>query len=134
MQTSPQCSSPKTMTMPGSKASFCYACKHELVREEPVAKLRIFLSYGHDTSEGRVRRIKSDLEKRGHDAWFDKAAPRFGDDWWHTIAAGIVGSNAVCLRCHAHPGLRPEFLTINGECRVIEFCKSRLRTGADVWL
>jgi hypothetical protein len=29
--------------------------------------LRIFFSYGHDSNEELVRRIRYDLEKRGHD-------------------------------------------------------------------
>ena len=33
--------------------------------------MRIFLSYGHDANEVLVRRIKADLELRGHDVWFD---------------------------------------------------------------
>lgn len=36
--------------------------------------MRLFLSYRHDANEELVRRIKTDLEKRGHDVWFDKIA------------------------------------------------------------
>ena len=41
--------------------------------EKPFVPQRIFLSYGHDSNEELVRRIKTDLEKRGHDVWFDKS-------------------------------------------------------------
>ena len=54
--------------------------------------LRIFLSYGHDTNEELVSRIKADLEQRGHDAWFDKSDMKFGDDWRRAITDGITGS------------------------------------------
>ncbi|MBL8829657.1 MAG: toll/interleukin-1 receptor domain-containing protein [Planctomycetaceae bacterium] len=40
--------------------------------------LRIFLSYGHDANEELVRRIKADLENRGHDVWFDKREIKTG--------------------------------------------------------
>ena len=43
-------------------------------------KLRIFLSYGHDPNEELVRLIKTDLEKQGHDVWFDKNEIKFGDE------------------------------------------------------
>ena len=62
--------------------------------------MRIFLSYGHDSNEELVRRIKADLEKRGHDVWFDKNPEkekgiRPGDDWRRAITDGIVGSHRV---------------------------------------
>ncbi len=60
-----------------------------------VGPLRIFLSYGHDSNEGLVRRIKADLEKRGHDVWFDKSEIKFGDEWRRSITDGIVGSHRV---------------------------------------
>ena len=59
------------------------------------APLRIFLSYGHDANEELVRRIKADLEKRGHDVWFDKNEIKFGDEWRRAITDGITGSNRV---------------------------------------
>lgn len=43
--------------------------------------LRIFLSYGRDSNEELVRRIKADLEKRGHDVWFDKSEINGGHGW-----------------------------------------------------
>ncbi len=58
-----------------------------------LAPLRIFLSYGHDTNEELVRRIKADLEQRGHDVWFDKNEIKFGDDWRSSITEGIARSH-----------------------------------------
>ena len=57
--------------------------------------MRIFLSYGHDSNEELVLRIKANLEKRGHDVWFDKSEIRFGDDWRREITDGIINSNRV---------------------------------------
>lgn len=59
------------------------------------ASLRIFLSYGHDSSEELVRLIKTDLEQRGHDVWFDKSDIKAGDDWRRAITDGITASNRV---------------------------------------
>jgi hypothetical protein len=63
--------------------------------EKEINKLRIFLSYGHDDNEELVRLIKTDLEKRGHDVWFDKNEIKFGDEWRRSITDGILGSNRV---------------------------------------
>jgi hypothetical protein len=60
-----------------------------------ATSLRIFLSYGHDANEELVRRIRGDLERRGHDVWFDKSEIRFGDDWRRSITDGILGSDRV---------------------------------------
>lgn len=49
--------------------------------EKSVTPLRIFVSYGHDANEELVHLIKTDLEMRGHDVWFDKNENKFGDDW-----------------------------------------------------
>lgn len=56
----------------------------------PFTALRIFLSYGHDANEPLVRRIKTDLEKLGHDVWFDKNDIRPGDNWRRSITEGIL--------------------------------------------
>src|SRR5436309_124758 len=88
----------------------CPKCNHALTKvgefwicpqhgqvslEEPFARLRIFLSYGHDPNEELVRRIKADLEKRGHDVWFDKNEIKFGDEWRRSITEGIVDSHRI---------------------------------------
>ena len=53
--------------------------------------LRIFLSYGHDNNDELVRRIKADLEKRGHDVWFDQT--EINADWRRSITEEIAGSD-----------------------------------------
>ena len=52
-----------------------------------TALLRIFPSYGHDASEELVGRIKANLEKRGHDVWFDMSKIRFSSAWKMTMPA-----------------------------------------------
>jgi hypothetical protein len=63
--------------------------------EKLFVPVRIFLSYGHDSNEELVRLIKADLEKRGHDVWFDKSEIKFGHDWRLAITQGIVDSHRV---------------------------------------
>jgi len=65
-----------------------------------LKQLRIFLSYGHDHNAPLVEMIKTDLEKRGHDVWFDKTPEtgkgiKAGDDWRHSITEGLVNSDKV---------------------------------------
>ncbi len=73
--------------------------------------LRIFLSYGHDQNGELVEMIKSDLEKRGHDVWFDKNEIEHGDDWRRSITDGITGSNKVLSFLSKHATRDP------GVCR-----------------
>ena len=73
--------------------------------------LRIFLSYGHDDNEEIVRRIKADLEKCGHDVWFDKNEIKFGDEWRRSITDGILKSNRVLSFLSKHSTRDP------GVCR-----------------
>src|SRR5438132_13511127 len=65
----------------------------QLPLEIQFEPLRIFLSYAHDANEELVTRIKADLEKRGHDVWFDKSEIKFGDDWRRSITEGITRSH-----------------------------------------
>jgi tetratricopeptide (TPR) repeat protein len=104
------------MAVPDSQALMCYACKHEFTPEKPFKPLRIFLSYGRDQNEPLVRRIKADLEARGHDVWFDKSQIKFGDDWRRAITDGISGSNKVLSFLSKHstrdPGVCLEEIAI----------------------
>lgn len=79
--------------------------------EKEFNKLRIFLSYGHDHNEELVRMIKTDIEKRGHDVWFDKNEIKFGDEWRRSITDGIIGSNRVLTFLSKHSTRDP------GVCR-----------------
>ena len=84
--------------------------------EQAVVPLRIFLSYGHDENENLVRRVKADLEHRGHDVWFDKTPDRekgisTGDDWRRAITDGILGSHRVVSFLSKHSTRDP------GVCR-----------------
>lgn len=78
---------------------------------KPVFSLRIFLSYGHDHNEELVHLIKTDLEKRVHDVWFNKNEIKFGDEWRRSITDGILGSNRVLSFLSKHSTRDP------GVCR-----------------
>jgi hypothetical protein len=43
--------------------------------------MRIFLSYGHDEHTAFALRLKSDLERRGHQVWFDQDRLKPGADY-----------------------------------------------------
>jgi hypothetical protein len=107
----PKCGSAKTMAVPESQLLLCYDCKHEFAPTKSFAPLRIFLSYGHDANEELVRQIKANLEKRGHDVWFDKNEIKFGDDWREKITKGIIDSNRVLSFLSKHSTRDP------GVCR-----------------
>lgn len=85
---------PKCHQPPTRVGQFWVCPEHgQISQEKPFTALRLFLSYGHDANEELVRRIKSDLEKRGHDVWFDKSEIKAGDDWRRAITDGITGSH-----------------------------------------
>jgi hypothetical protein len=86
----PKCASANVIFSKKRSVYVCEDCGHEFIQEKLVAPLRIFLSYGHDSNEDMVRRIKTDLEQRGHDVWFDKHDITFGDDWRRSITSGIT--------------------------------------------
>ena len=89
----PVCDQPLTQV-----GSFWICPQHgQVSSDQPSEPLRIFLSYGHDANEELVRRIKADLEKRGHDVWFDKSEIKAGDDWRRSITDGIAEQPQVRL-------------------------------------
>ena len=55
------------------------------------------------------KRLKEDLEARGHTVWFDEEEIKTGDDWRNKITRGILDSDAVVAFLSKHsvrdPGL-----------------------------
>ena len=78
-----------------------------LDESKPFEPMRIFFSYGHDCNEELVRLIKTDLEKRGHNVWFDKNEIKGGDDWRHSITNGILKSHRVISFLSKHSARDP---------------------------
>lgn len=107
----PNCQSSDVTYRNKKQCYICEDCDFEIAAEKKLEKLRIFLSYGHDHNEELVRLIKTDLEKRGHDVWFDKNEIKFGDEWRQSITDGILGSNRVLSFLSKHSTRDP------GVCR-----------------
>jgi WD40 repeat protein len=92
----PECHSSNIRFFDVRRSYTCHDCGCSFpYQDNEVKRLRIFLSYGHDENEELVRLIKTDLEKRGHDVWFDKNEIKFGDDWRRSITDGIVESHRI---------------------------------------
>jgi hypothetical protein len=91
----PTCASPDVLFVKELEKYLCKQCEKTFHAAPRVSPLRIFLSYGHDRSEELVHCIKADLERRGHDVWFDQSEIKGGDDWRRSITEGIVDSSRV---------------------------------------
>lgn len=80
---------------------------------------RIFLSYGHDEHAPLVRRLKQDLEARGHEVWFDEERLQPGEDWEACIERGLEWVAAepqigrVILLMTPHSVRRPDGYCLN---------------------
>ena len=63
--------------------------------------MKLFFSYAHDDYDPMVRRLKADLEKRGHEVWIDQEKlsdwqdPIHDSDWRSSITRGVLGSDLV---------------------------------------
>ena len=92
---SPNCQSDNVIFSKKRNAHFCEDCEQEIHVKKKKEKLRVFLSYGHDENAELVEMIKVDLEKRGHDVWFDRSEIKAGDDWRRKISDGVSNSDKV---------------------------------------
>ncbi|OWZ20576.1 hypothetical protein PHMEG_0004994 [Phytophthora megakarya] len=63
-------------------------CVHTL-QYTPSARLRIFLSYGHDRFQALAFHLKASLQQRGHTVWLDIEKLSAGIDWEEGIAGGL---------------------------------------------
>jgi WD40 repeat protein len=87
--------------------------------------LRIFLSYGHDENAPIAHRLKSDLEVRGHEVWFDQERLLTGEDWETCIERGIdwasadPGRGRVILVMTPHAVRRPDGYCLNELARAL---------------
>src|SRR3989304_1366467 len=103
----PKCRSENVVFSKKRHVNVCEDCDHEFANERPFAPFRIFLSYGHDSNEELVRRIKADLEKHGHDVWIDKSEIKAGDDWRRSITDGITKSHKFVSFLSRHSTRNP---------------------------
>ena len=81
--------------------------------------MRLFLSYGHDAHTPLALRLKSDLERRNHQVWFDQARLTPGTDWERYIEEGLDWVSAA-------PGKFLMLLTPHSVRRPNGFCLNEL--------
>ena len=98
----PNCGSSNTYYSKKKQLCVCEDCGHEFAVKAQNAGLRLFFSYGHDTNEPIVMRIKSDLEARGHTVWIDKNQIKSGENWRRSITDGITDSSKVLAFLSRH--------------------------------
>jgi WD40 repeat protein len=95
--------------------------------EAPPDPLRIFLSYGRQPEEHveLARRLKQDLEVRGHEIWMDEDKLKPSCDWPQSIEKGIewAASNPatgrVVLLMTPHAVRRPDGYCLNEIARAV---------------
>jgi WD40 repeat protein len=86
---------------------------------------RIFLSYGHDEYADLARKLKQDLESRGHEVWFDEQQLLPGADWETHIEQGLEWAASdpergrVILLMTPHSVRRPDGYCLNELSRAI---------------
>ena len=97
-----KCGSNNTYFSKKRQLFVCEDCGHEFTNNTQANELRLFFSYGHDANEPIVMRLKSDLEKRGHIVWIDKAQVKSGDNWRRSITDGITDSSQVLAFLSRH--------------------------------
>lgn len=94
--TCPECSSGDTYFSRKRGSWVCEDCGVSFTPSTPAPRgQKLFFSYGHDANTPIVRRLKTDLESRGHSVWLDSEGIRAGQDWRDSITAGIANSDRV---------------------------------------
>ena len=91
-----------------------------VVSSEPVRKLKLFLSYGRDTFVAEVRALKTALEARGHEVWFDEEQLGIGLDWEDRIEQGLSWCDRVVLTMTPHSVRRPDGYCLNELAKALE--------------
>ncbi|KAE9112822.1 hypothetical protein PF010_g10314 [Phytophthora fragariae] len=98
------------------------SCVHTL-RYTPSARLKIFLSYGHDRFQALAFHLKAQLQRRGHVVWLDIEKLSAGIDWEEGIAGGLswvrdAGQDGrVLLVMTPHALRRPDGYCLNEVAR-----------------
>ena len=110
MPTCPNCGKSNVHYREKRSEWLCLGCDHAWAAPAPLLDagaraarpLQIFLSYGHDEHTPDARRIKNDLEARGHKVWFDDDQLRAGRDWEAFIEQGLHDCDLVVLLMTPH--------------------------------
>ncbi len=91
----PYCSSENVYFSRKKQKFICEDCDSQFEKQLPVQNKKIFFSYAHDENEWLVKKIKDDIEKRGHSVWIDKNEIKAGDNWRESITQGLLSSNGI---------------------------------------
>ncbi|MFY7913662.1 MAG: TIR domain-containing protein [Rubrivivax sp.] len=87
---------------------------------EPARQLKLFLSYGRDAYVTEVRALKTALEARGHQVWFDEEQLGIGLDWEDRIERGLDWCDRVVLTMTPHSVRRPDGYCLNELAKALE--------------
>jgi len=95
-----------------------YQCRNEdcnfkfSLITKPIPK-KIFISYGHDEFKPLAVKIKEDLERLGHEVWFDQSELKAGRDWEIAIEEGLKGTQIVLVMMTPYSMRRPDGYCLN---------------------
>jgi hypothetical protein len=118
----PKCQSTAVLTRTKKQVYECEDCEHQWpiaaaavaapAAAAPPKRLKLFLSYGRDQYADEVRALKTALEARGHEVWFDADHLKSGD-WEHRIENGLAWCDRVVLTMTPHSVRRPDGYCLN---------------------
>lgn len=87
--------------------------------------MRIFISYGRDEHAALAKRLKEDLQRRGHQVWYDADRLQPGDDWETRIEEALAytrqaqDGGRVILLMTPHSVRRPDGFCLNEIARAV---------------
>jgi tetratricopeptide (TPR) repeat protein len=111
----PKCGAENPIYIEESNSYICRKeeCEHKFTLEAKSHPKNIFMSYGHDEYEKLALKIKEDLEKGGHEVWFDRSELKVGRDWEIAIENGLKGTEIVIVMMTDHSMRRPDGYCLN---------------------
>lgn len=113
------CGSGNTRYRENRNNYICDDCDHVFEAEMQQKVLHIFISYGHDEYIPFAQRVMTELEKRGHEVWFDSERLKPGCDWEQYIEDGLTwvaqspSSGRILLIMTPHSVRRPDGYCLN---------------------
>lgn len=90
------------------------------ITDAELRPMKLFLSYGRDGYVAEVQALKSALESRGHEVWFDQEQLGVGLDWEQRIEAGLAWCDRVILTMTPHSVRRPDGYCLNELAKALE--------------
>ena len=108
--TCPRCGSLEIHSRKSRGDWICDACEHKWTPQaagdtaegKPVAKARLFLSYGRRDAEALAAQIEADLAAQGYEVWRDTRQIRSGKSWEREIEDGLRSTQLVVALLSPH--------------------------------